>query len=122
MELPCIRPPGPAVSRQHAESAARAREPSAPPPPAWFACAPGVVVRTRSRAGAAGAAAVGASGADVTEARLLVVIGRAQATANKHHVHVRDVQDSYAMPVAVVDKIENDYTFVGNDGPVLYFR
>ena len=26
------------------------------------------------------------------------------------------------MPVTLVDKIENDYTFVGNDGPVLYFR
>src|SRR5258706_564424 len=61
-------------------------------------------------------------GADVTEDGRYLIITTTQGTANKNQVHVRDLQDPYAMPVAVVDKIENDYSFVGNDGPVLYFR
>jgi prolyl oligopeptidase len=61
-------------------------------------------------------------GADVSEDGRYLIITTTQGTANRNQVHVRDLQDPYAMPVAVVDKIENDYTFVGNDGPVLYFR
>ncbi|MBV9069286.1 MAG: prolyl oligopeptidase family serine peptidase, partial [Acidobacteria bacterium] len=61
-------------------------------------------------------------GADVSEDGRYLIISTTQGTANRNQVHVRDLQDPYAMPVTVVDKIENDYTFVGNDGPVLYFR
>jgi prolyl oligopeptidase len=61
-------------------------------------------------------------GADVSEDGRYLIITTTQGTANRNQVHVRDLQDPYAMPVTVVDKIENDYTFVGNDGPVLYFR
>jgi prolyl oligopeptidase len=61
-------------------------------------------------------------GADVTEDGRYLIITTTHGTANKNQVHVRDLQDPYAMPVAIVDKIENDYSFVGNDGPVLYFR
>ena len=61
-------------------------------------------------------------GADVTEDGRYLIISTTSGTANKNQVHVRDLQDPYAMPVTVVDKIENDYSFVGNDGPVLYFR
>lgn len=61
-------------------------------------------------------------GADVSEDGRYLIIATTQGTANRNQVHVRDLQDPYAMPVTVVGKIENDYTFVGNDGPVLYFR
>lgn len=61
-------------------------------------------------------------GADVTEDGRYLIITTTHGTANKNQVHVKDLQDPYAMPVTVVDKIENDYTFVGNDGPILYFR
>jgi prolyl oligopeptidase len=61
-------------------------------------------------------------GADVSDDGRYLIITTTQGTANRNQVHVRDLQDPYAMPVTVVDKIENDYTFVGNDGPVLYFR
>src|SRR5947209_9307967 len=61
-------------------------------------------------------------GADVSEDGRHLVIKTTQVKAKKNKVHILYLQDSYAMPVALVDKIENDYSFVGNDGPVLYFR
>ncbi|HEX3579132.1 MAG TPA: prolyl oligopeptidase family serine peptidase [Thermoanaerobaculia bacterium] len=61
-------------------------------------------------------------GAEVSEDGRYLFIGTTQGTAARNQVHVKDLQDPYAMPVTIVDKIENDYGFVGNDGPVLYFR
>jgi len=59
---------------------------------------------------------------DVSEDGRYLIITTTSGTASRNQVHIKDLQDPYAMPVAVVDKIENDYSFVGNDGPVLYFR
>jgi prolyl oligopeptidase len=61
-------------------------------------------------------------GAEVSEDGRYLIITTTQGTAAKNQVHVKDLQDPYAMPVAIVDKIENDYSFAGNDGQVLYFR
>jgi prolyl oligopeptidase len=61
-------------------------------------------------------------GAAVSEDGRYLIITTTSGTANRNQVHVKDLQDPYSMPVTVVDKIENDYTFVGNEGPVLYFR
>ena len=60
--------------------------------------------------------------ADVSEDGRYLIISTTSGTASRNQVHIKDLQDPYAMPVALVDKIENDYSFVGNDGPVLYFR
>ena len=60
--------------------------------------------------------------AEVSEDGRYLIISTTSGTASRNQVHVKDLQDPYAMPVAIVDKIENDYSFVGNDGPVLYFR
>ncbi|MEA2236130.1 MAG: prolyl oligopeptidase [Thermoanaerobaculia bacterium] len=61
-------------------------------------------------------------GAEVSEDGRYLIITTTHGTAARNRVHVKDLQDPNAMPVTVVDKIENDYSFVGNDGPVLYFR
>jgi Serine proteases of the peptidase family S9A len=61
-------------------------------------------------------------GAEVTEDGRYVVITTTKGTAAKNQVHVKDLQEPYAMSMTIVDKIENDYSFAGNDGPVLYFR
>jgi len=61
-------------------------------------------------------------GADVTEDGRYLIITTTKGTAAKNQVHVKDLGNPYAMAVTVADKIENDYSFVGNDGPVLYFR
>ena len=60
--------------------------------------------------------------ADVSEDGRYLIISTTSGTSSRNQVHVKDLQDAYAMPVTIVDKIENDYSFVGNDGPVLYFR
>jgi prolyl oligopeptidase len=60
--------------------------------------------------------------ADVSEDGRYLIISTTSGTASRNQVHIKDLQDPYAMPVTIVDKIENDYSFVGNDGPVLYFR
>jgi len=60
--------------------------------------------------------------AEVSEDGRYLIISTTSGTASRNQVHVKDLQDPYAMPMAIVDKIENDYSFVGNDGPVLYFR
>jgi prolyl oligopeptidase len=61
-------------------------------------------------------------GAQVSEDGRYLIITTTQGTAAKNQVHVKDLHDPYAMPLTIVDKIENDYTFAGNDGPLLYFR
>jgi prolyl oligopeptidase len=60
--------------------------------------------------------------ADVSEDGRYLIISTTSGTASRNQVHIKDLQDPYAMPVTIVGKIENDYSFVGNDGPVLYFR
>jgi prolyl oligopeptidase len=60
--------------------------------------------------------------ADVSEDGRYLIISTTSGTASRNQVHVKDLQDPYSMPVTIVDKIENDYSFVGNDGPILYFR
>jgi len=60
--------------------------------------------------------------ADVSEDGRYLIINTTSGTASRNQVHIKDLQDPYAMPVTLVGKIENDYSFVGNDGPVLYFR
>jgi prolyl oligopeptidase len=60
--------------------------------------------------------------AEVSEDGRYLIISTTSGTASRNQVHIKDLQDAYAMPVTIVDKIENDYSFVGNDGPVLYFR
>src|SRR3954447_2806183 len=60
--------------------------------------------------------------ADVSEDGRYLIISTTSGTASRNQVHIKDLQDPYAMPLTVVDKIENDYSLVGNDGPVFYFR
>jgi prolyl oligopeptidase len=60
--------------------------------------------------------------AEVSEDGRYLIISTTSGTASRNQVHIKDLQDPYAMPVTIVDKIENDYSFVGNDGPMLYFR
>ena len=58
----------------------------------------------------------------VTEDGRYLVITTSKGTANRYQILVKDLRDPYAMPVTLVDQFENDYSFVGNDGPVLYFK
>jgi len=55
------------------------------------------------------------------DGRYLIITVR-RGTDERYRVLVRDLDEPYAMPVELVSEFENDYAFVGNDGPVLYFK
>ena len=46
----------------------------------------------------------------------------ARAPTPQYRVTYRDLAEPLAMPVDLIDDFENEYTFVGNDGPVFYFK
>jgi len=60
--------------------------------------------------------------ADVSEDGRYLVITASVGTDAKHRIAVKDLAEPYAMPVALIDNFEHEYTFVGNDGPVLFFQ
>ena len=59
---------------------------------------------------------------EVTEDGRYAILITTAALGNRNQVHVRDLHEPYAMPVALIDNFENDYELAGNDGPVFYFR
>ncbi|MFK7818484.1 MAG: S9 family peptidase, partial [Planctomycetaceae bacterium] len=59
---------------------------------------------------------------NVTEDAQYMVITVWKGTDDKYRVLYRDLTEPYAMPVDLIDTFENDYTFVGNDGPNFFFR
>jgi prolyl oligopeptidase len=61
-------------------------------------------------------------GGTVTEDGRYLVITVSKGTDAKYRIAVKDLQDAQAKVVDLIDNFDNDYTFVGNDGPVLYFR
>jgi prolyl oligopeptidase len=58
----------------------------------------------------------------VTEDGRYLVLTTWKGTDPKNRVTYRDPAEPYAMPIDLIDAFENDYTFVGNDGPVFYFK
>ncbi|MHC4947041.1 MAG: prolyl oligopeptidase family serine peptidase [Planctomycetota bacterium] len=61
-------------------------------------------------------------GPTVTEDGRYLVITVWKGTADRYRIMVKDLAEPYGMPVDVVDEFEAEYSFVGNDGPVLYFK
>jgi prolyl oligopeptidase len=51
-----------------------------------------------------------------------LVIAVMRGTDARQRIIVRDLAEPYAMPVELIDNFEHEYTFVGNDGPVLFFK
>ncbi|HEV8658823.1 MAG TPA: S9 family peptidase, partial [Thermoanaerobaculia bacterium] len=61
-------------------------------------------------------------GSEVTEDGRYLVITVSKGTAEKYQILVRDLADPYAAPVTLIDKFENEYEFIGNDGRIFYFK
>jgi prolyl oligopeptidase len=61
-------------------------------------------------------------GAGVSDDGRYLVIATHVGTDHRYRITVRDLAEPYAMPVELIDHFQNEYTFVGNDGPVLYFK
>jgi prolyl oligopeptidase len=58
----------------------------------------------------------------VTEDGRYLVIRTWKGTDHKYRITYRDLLEPYAMPIDLIDAFEHDYSLVGNDGPVFYFR
>ena len=61
-------------------------------------------------------------GPTVTDDARYLVITVWKGTGDKYRVFVKDLAEPYGMPVSLIDTFEAEYTFLGNDGPVFYFK
>lgn len=43
-------------------------------------------------------------------------------TDDRYRIFYKDLREPFGMPVPLVDNFENEYSFIGNDGPVFYFK
>jgi prolyl oligopeptidase len=58
----------------------------------------------------------------VSEDGRYLVITTWKGTDEKFRITYRDLSEPYAMPVDLIDNFENEYSFVGNEGPVFFFK
>ena len=58
----------------------------------------------------------------VSEDGRYLILGVYEGTDNRNRVYYKDLFEPYGMPVALIDHIQHEYSFLGNDGPVLYFK
>ncbi|MHC5081739.1 MAG: prolyl oligopeptidase family protein, partial [Planctomycetota bacterium] len=61
-------------------------------------------------------------GASVTEDGRYLIITVWKGSEEEVLILHKDLSKPHGMPVALIDEFENDYGFLGNDGPVFYFR
>jgi prolyl oligopeptidase len=59
---------------------------------------------------------------EVTEDGRYLVITTARNTDDKYRITVKDLTEPYGMPIELIDNFDNEYAFVGNDGPIFYFK
>ena len=57
----------------------------------------------------------------VTEDGRYLIITVWKGTNDKYRVLYKDLHEPYAMPVDLIEHFHDEYSFVGNDGPVFYF-
>jgi prolyl oligopeptidase len=60
--------------------------------------------------------------ADVTEDGRYLVLTVHLGTDDRYRVLYRDLAEPFTMPVDLIDNFENEYTFLGNDATVFYFK
>ncbi|MCI0458442.1 MAG: prolyl oligopeptidase family serine peptidase [Gemmataceae bacterium] len=59
---------------------------------------------------------------DVSEDGRYHIITVWKGTDRRYRVTYRDLSDKNSMPVDLIKNFDHNYTFVGNDGPVFYFK
>ena len=60
--------------------------------------------------------------ATVTEDGRYLILTVWKGTDDRYRVLYRDLLEPYAFPIDLIDNFDHEYTFVGNDGPVFYFK
>jgi prolyl oligopeptidase len=58
----------------------------------------------------------------VTEDGRYLIISTFKAADSKNRLTYRDLAEPYAMPIDLVEDFDNEFSFLGNDGPVFYFK
>ena len=58
---------------------------------------------------------------EVSEDGRWLVITTSLGTDAKYRITVKDLTEPNAVPQEVIDTFDNEYSFIGNDGPTLYF-
>ncbi len=58
----------------------------------------------------------------VTEDGRYLVITIWKGTDHRYRITYRDLGEPLAMPVDLIETFDNNYDFIGNDGPVFYFK
>jgi prolyl oligopeptidase len=58
----------------------------------------------------------------VTEDGRYLIITVWKGTDDHYRITYRDLAEPYAMPVDLIETFDNEYSFIGNDGPVFYFK
>jgi prolyl oligopeptidase len=61
-------------------------------------------------------------GAEVTEDGRYLVITVWKGTDDKYRILYQDLEAEKPQTVTLIDNFDHEYTFVGNDGPVFYFK
>ncbi len=59
---------------------------------------------------------------EVTEDGRYLVTSISTGTDDRNQVLIKDLTEPYGMPAALIDNFENEYTLIGNDKSVLYFK
>jgi prolyl oligopeptidase len=60
--------------------------------------------------------------AHVTEDGRYLILSTFKGTDRKNRVTYKDLSEPYGMPIDLIDGFENQYSFIGNDGPLFYFK
>jgi prolyl oligopeptidase len=61
-------------------------------------------------------------GGSVSEDGRYLIISTFRAADSKNRVAYRDLTEPYAMPIDLVEDFENEFSFLGNDGQVFFFK
>src|SRR5579883_1298407 len=61
-------------------------------------------------------------GANVTEDGRYLILTISKGTNHQYRITYKDLSEPYAMPVDLIEDFDNEYSFVGNDGPIFYFK
>ncbi len=61
-------------------------------------------------------------GAHVTDDGHYLVINIWKGTDDKYRIVYKDLTEPYGMPIDLIDNFEQEYTFIGSEGPVFFFQ
>jgi prolyl oligopeptidase len=59
---------------------------------------------------------------EVSEDGQWLIVSVWKGTDPRYRILYRDLSEPFAMPVELIDNFDNEYSFLGNDGPVFYFK